>query len=176
MLNEYLPSCQTELLYSQLLTSLDVSTGNRIYMHPDSPNTGAHWMRQEVSFGKLKLTNNKGGTNNTAQVIHPFNRSALPSRTFSRTFHPLNFMEESRTSSVFWCNFSNSISDLFFSSFIIITHLVYFFYFVYWIFDLTRIFTIIVISCYKCLNIILMYIIFDSIFITTFNWVIYKLK
>ncbi|CAL8304830.1 unnamed protein product [Lota lota] len=43
--------------------------GNRMYMHPDSPNTGAHWMRQEVSFGKLKLTNNKGGTNNTGQMI-----------------------------------------------------------------------------------------------------------
>lgn len=37
-------------------------------MHPDSPNTGAHWMRQEVSFSKLKLTNNKGSTNNSAQV------------------------------------------------------------------------------------------------------------
>lgn len=44
------------------------STGNRVYMHPDSPNTGAHWMRQEISFGKLKLTNNKGGSNNTGQV------------------------------------------------------------------------------------------------------------
>ncbi|KAM4623694.1 T-box transcription factor TBX21 [Polymixia lowei] len=43
--------------------------GNRMYMHPDSPNTGAHWMRQEVSFGKLKLTNNKGSTNNVAQMI-----------------------------------------------------------------------------------------------------------
>ncbi|KAJ3607689.1 hypothetical protein NHX12_024740 [Muraenolepis orangiensis] len=43
--------------------------GNRVYTHPDSPNTGAHWMRQEVSFGKLKLTNNKGGTNNMAQMI-----------------------------------------------------------------------------------------------------------
>lgn len=42
--------------------------GNRMYMHPDSPNTGAHWMRQEVSFSKLKLTNNKGSTNNVAQV------------------------------------------------------------------------------------------------------------
>ena len=42
--------------------------GNRMYMHPDSPNTGAHWMRQEVSFSKLKLTNNKGSTNNSAQV------------------------------------------------------------------------------------------------------------
>ncbi|KAL0984224.1 hypothetical protein UPYG_G00138750 [Umbra pygmaea] len=43
--------------------------GNRVYMHPDSPNTGAHWMRQEVSFGKLKLTNNKGSSNNVAQMI-----------------------------------------------------------------------------------------------------------
>lgn len=45
-----------------------VVPGNRMYMHPDSPNTGAHWMRQEVSFSKLKLTNNKGSTNNVAQV------------------------------------------------------------------------------------------------------------
>ncbi|XP_030631348.1 T-box transcription factor TBX21 [Chanos chanos] len=43
--------------------------GNRMYMHPDSPNTGTHWMRQEVSFGKLKLTNNKGSSNNAAQMI-----------------------------------------------------------------------------------------------------------
>ncbi|KAF4106501.1 T-box transcription factor TBX21 [Onychostoma macrolepis] len=43
--------------------------GNRMYMHPDSPNTGNHWMRQEVSFGKLKLTNNKGSSNNVAQMI-----------------------------------------------------------------------------------------------------------
>lgn len=45
-----------------------MSLGNRVYMHPDSPNTGAHWMRQEISFGKLKLTNNKGASNNTGQV------------------------------------------------------------------------------------------------------------
>uniref|UniRef100_A0A8D0B4B6 T-box transcription factor TBX21 n=1 Tax=Salvator merianae TaxID=96440 RepID=A0A8D0B4B6_SALMN len=43
--------------------------GNRTYMHPDSPNTGAHWMRQEISFGKLKLTNNKGASNNVTQMI-----------------------------------------------------------------------------------------------------------
>lgn len=45
-----------------------LGAGNRMYVHPDSPNTGAHWMRQEVSFSKLKLTNNKGGSNNVAQV------------------------------------------------------------------------------------------------------------
>ncbi|XP_067287276.1 T-box brain protein 1 isoform X2 [Pseudorasbora parva] len=44
-------------------------TGNRVYTHPDSPNTGAHWMRQEISFGKLKLTNNKGASSNTTQMI-----------------------------------------------------------------------------------------------------------
>ncbi|XP_064596714.1 T-box brain protein 1-like [Liolophura sinensis] len=31
----------------------------RVYLHPDSPNTGAHWMKQDIVFGKLKLTNNK---------------------------------------------------------------------------------------------------------------------
>lgn len=43
--------------------------GNKMYVHPESPNTGAHWMRQEISFGKLKLTNNKGGSNTNAQVM-----------------------------------------------------------------------------------------------------------
>ncbi|KAH3897206.1 T-box transcription factor T-like [Dreissena polymorpha] len=34
----------------------------RIYLHPDSPNTGAHWMKQDVHFNKLKLTNNKNNS------------------------------------------------------------------------------------------------------------------
>jgi len=45
-----------------------IVSGNKIYVHPESPNTGAHWMRQEISFGKLKLTNNKGANTNTSQV------------------------------------------------------------------------------------------------------------
>ncbi|KAM4633005.1 eomesodermin homolog b [Polymixia lowei] len=43
--------------------------GNKVYIHPESPNTGAHWMRQEISFGKLKLTNNKGTNNSSSQMI-----------------------------------------------------------------------------------------------------------
>uniref|UniRef100_A0A8C6XC19 T-box transcription factor TBX6 n=1 Tax=Naja naja TaxID=35670 RepID=A0A8C6XC19_NAJNA len=31
---------------------------DRVYIHPDSPASGAHWMRQPVSFHRLKLTNN----------------------------------------------------------------------------------------------------------------------
>lgn len=30
----------------------------RSYIHPDSPATGAQWMRQAISFNKVKLTNN----------------------------------------------------------------------------------------------------------------------
>lgn len=43
-----------------------------MYVHPESPNTGAHWMRQEISFSKLKLTNNKGANNNNTQVTHAY--------------------------------------------------------------------------------------------------------
>ncbi|KAM7369167.1 hypothetical protein PAMP_013460 [Pampus punctatissimus] len=31
---------------------------HRTYMHPDSPATGGHWMKQSLSFLKMKLTNN----------------------------------------------------------------------------------------------------------------------
>ncbi|XP_028049474.2 T-box protein 2 [Monomorium pharaonis] len=30
----------------------------RIYIHPDSPATGEHWINSSISFNKLKLTNN----------------------------------------------------------------------------------------------------------------------
>ncbi|XP_043484326.1 T-box-containing protein TBX6L-like isoform X2 [Leptopilina heterotoma] len=30
----------------------------RIYMHPDGPATGAHWMQHPINFSKLKITNN----------------------------------------------------------------------------------------------------------------------
>lgn len=34
-----------------------------VYIHPDSPNFGAHWMKDPISFSKVKLTNkmNSGG-------------------------------------------------------------------------------------------------------------------
>ncbi len=31
---------------------------SRAYLHQDSPMTGFHWMKQVISFQKLKLTNN----------------------------------------------------------------------------------------------------------------------
>ncbi len=31
---------------------------SRLFIHPDSPATGAQWMKHDVSFQKVKLTNN----------------------------------------------------------------------------------------------------------------------
>ncbi|XP_056677033.1 uncharacterized protein LOC130458091 [Monodelphis domestica] len=42
--------------------------GNRFYRHPDSPNTGAHWMGRDVSFKKLKLTNKETACKNGSQA------------------------------------------------------------------------------------------------------------
>ncbi|XP_078088016.1 T-box transcription factor TBX19-like [Mustelus asterias] len=38
-------------------------TQSCVYIHPDSPNFGAHWMKAPISFSKVKLTNkaNTGG-------------------------------------------------------------------------------------------------------------------
>lgn len=47
-------------------------TSSCVYMHPDSPNFGAHWMKAPVSFSRVKLTNklNGGGQVSTAHFIH----------------------------------------------------------------------------------------------------------
>ncbi|CAH1799794.1 unnamed protein product [Owenia fusiformis] len=39
----------------------EVATPNLVYIHPDSPNFGSHWMKQPVSFSKIKLTNKLNG-------------------------------------------------------------------------------------------------------------------
>lgn len=31
---------------------------SRFYIHPESPATGAQWMKHDISFQKVKLTNN----------------------------------------------------------------------------------------------------------------------
>lgn len=36
-------------------------TPSCVYIHPDSPNFGAHWMKAAVSFNKVKLTNKLNG-------------------------------------------------------------------------------------------------------------------
>nr|ACV88663.1 T-brain transcription factor [Peronella japonica] len=36
---------------------------SNIYLHPDSPSQGVHWMHQDIVFSKLKLTNHRGKDN-----------------------------------------------------------------------------------------------------------------
>lgn len=36
----------------------DPEMPKRMYIHPDSPATGEHWMAKGANFHKLKLTNN----------------------------------------------------------------------------------------------------------------------
>ncbi|XP_074663222.1 T-box transcription factor T-like [Tubulanus polymorphus] len=42
-------------------TKVDSSqqTSKAMYVHPDSPNFGSHWMKEPISFSKVKLTNKK---------------------------------------------------------------------------------------------------------------------
>ncbi|KAB0798031.1 hypothetical protein PPYR_09024 [Photinus pyralis] len=39
----------------------EVPPSNAIYIHPESPNFGAHWMKESISFAKVKLTNKCNG-------------------------------------------------------------------------------------------------------------------
>ncbi|XP_058803295.1 T-box transcription factor TBX3-like [Phymastichus coffea] len=47
----------------------------RLYIHPDSPASGAHWMLHPLNFNKLKLTNNVLDANNNILLtsMHKYN-------------------------------------------------------------------------------------------------------
>ncbi|XP_064334032.1 T-box transcription factor TBX19 isoform X2 [Camelus dromedarius] len=61
----------------------EVSSHSCVYIHPDSPNFGAHWMRAPISFSKVKLTNKlNGGGQITALKIkyNPFAKAFLDAK------------------------------------------------------------------------------------------------
>ena len=66
---------------------------SRIYVHPDSPATGAQWMKHDVSFQKVKLTNNT-----MDQQGHV---SLIPDRGI--VAHPLEFQSSFRLLSTSYC-------------------------------------------------------------------------
>lgn len=43
------------------------SSTKSLYVHPEAPNFGAHWMKDSISFSKAKLTNKP--TNQSGQVV-----------------------------------------------------------------------------------------------------------
>ncbi|KAM9688119.1 T-box transcription factor TBX19 isoform 2-T2 [Trichechus inunguis] len=61
----------------------EVSNHSCVYIHPDSPNFGAHWMKAPISFSKVKLTNKlNGGGQITALKIkyNPFAKAFLDAK------------------------------------------------------------------------------------------------
>ena len=64
----------------------------RIFVHPDSPGTGSQWMRQVVSFQKLKLTNNHmDQLGHVSYLVH-----------FDKKMFPLTLLRENAVSSCFF--------------------------------------------------------------------------
>ncbi len=45
----------------------DVPRAKRMHVHPESPGNGAKWMSTDISFHKVKITNNSNG-NKTGHV------------------------------------------------------------------------------------------------------------
>lgn len=60
----------------------------RIHVHPDSPANGATWMKQTISFDKLKLTNNQLDEHgHVSNSVAQYSRQFLTHQTsFSRSF------------------------------------------------------------------------------------------
>ena len=56
----------------------DPATPGRVHYHPDSPAKGAQWMKQIVSFDKLKLTNNLLDDNGHVSVAHIGSQWVVP--------------------------------------------------------------------------------------------------
>lgn len=49
-----------------------------IYIHPDSPNFGAHWMKAPVSFNRVKLTNKVNGEGQVSRSAGSFRTLLVP--------------------------------------------------------------------------------------------------
>ena len=54
------------ILYFDIYTTLFILffiylyvSASSFHVHPNSPNTGAHFMKQDITFAKMKLTNSK---------------------------------------------------------------------------------------------------------------------
>lgn len=45
------------------------ATTGAVYVHPDSPNFGSHWMKEAISFSKVKLTNKLHGVGQVSFII-----------------------------------------------------------------------------------------------------------
>ncbi|XP_071946917.1 uncharacterized protein [Antedon mediterranea] len=52
----------------------DMDNVNSLKLHADSPNTGAYWMKHEICFAKLKITNNKDTKDSRQVILHSMHK------------------------------------------------------------------------------------------------------
>lgn len=45
-----------------------------VYVHPESPNFGSHWMSNSIGFNKIKLTNRGNPNNNSTIMLHSLHK------------------------------------------------------------------------------------------------------
>lgn len=58
---------------------------SKVYVHPDSPNFGSHWMKNPIVFSKVKLTNKE--TSNS-QVVCRMTKFLSALFFFQNVFNP----------------------------------------------------------------------------------------
>lgn len=58
-----------------------------VYIHPDSPNFGNHWMKNSISFSKVKLTNRSPGHKGRGQAQGMNNNSNSSSQICLNSLH-----------------------------------------------------------------------------------------
>lgn len=67
----------------------EVQSPHRIYIHPESPATGEHWMHRPISFAKLKLTNTLNAPH--GQVVLSSMHKYIPRIIIARTSEPMSY-------------------------------------------------------------------------------------
>lgn len=73
----------------------------RIYLHPDSPATGDHWMQQlPISFSKLKITNNTVEHQNNVSIFLHARTHLFPSSSSSSSCIKFKKEEKKRKSKI----------------------------------------------------------------------------
>ena len=59
------------------------TAASKIYVHPDSPNFGAHWMKSPIVFSKVKLTNKENENGQVVSILYIiFLRTILQTNLF----------------------------------------------------------------------------------------------
>ena len=111
LLMEIVPSDDCRYKFSRgnwlVAGKADPEMPKRMYIHPESPNTGEQWMQKIISFHKLKLTNNLSDRNGYVRLffhsLSDFDTNFLFYK-FAGVLWNLNFTDYMKSTILFYCN------------------------------------------------------------------------